>query len=220
MADEFQFEVAFRNKRYNDAEKGLIALGNSISNGVLTKLPPVLKTELRNYLDSVALALQQRHGNPWPGGTTASTLSRRSGKLIASIPESVRVYGGSLGDIEGLIGSAEPYARIQETGGTIYPVKAQWLTVPLPAALNSDGTPKKATAREWDNTFIIKSKAGNLIIVQKNGADLIPLYVLKKSVTIPPRMKMRETVEVGIPYFQELAVEAMVKTIQGAIANP
>lgn len=218
MADPFTIEFDFRSKRFTDAEKGLIALGHAVSDGVLTKLPAVLKTEIRDYLDSVALALAKRHGNPWPTGTTKSSLSYRSGALIASIKDSVAVYGSSISDIYGTIGSDRVYAGIQETGGTIYPKNAQYLTVPLPAALNQDGTPIKAKARDWDNTFIIRGKSGSLLIVQQFGGDIIPLYVLVKSVTIPPRLKMLETIETGMTYFQERTVEAMLKAFQDAMA--
>lgn len=80
-----------------------------------------------------------------------------------------------------------PYAKIHEFGGEIRPTKQQALTIPLPAAKTASGA-LKAPAREWGNTFIVKTKNGEAIIAQKNGNSLIPLFALKKKVTIPPRL--------------------------------
>lgn len=72
------------------------------------------------------------------------------------------------------------YADIQERGGTIKPKNKQYLTVPLPGV--------KGTAANFPNAFIIKSKAGNLLIVERAGQGGIhPLFVLKKEVILPAR---------------------------------
>jgi len=219
MAGDFTIEFEFRNKRFQDAAKGLLAFSKSLNTAWVRNLPDVLKRELKAFLDLTARALSQRHGNPWPGGTSGSTLSRRSGALVSAIQNSVKVYGNTLRDIQGTIGAPGLlYGRIQETGGVITPKRAQYLTVPLPAALNADGTPKKRSARDWDKTFIIRSKAGNLLIVQKNGRDLVPLYVLRTSVTIPSRMQMRKTLETGLGYFVDKAQHAMLTEIQRGLA--
>ncbi len=52
-------------------------------------------------------------------------------------------------------------------------------------ALNANGTPIKLSAREWTNTFVAKSKAGNLIIFQKRGRQIAPLYVLEEQGDYP-----------------------------------
>jgi len=165
---------------------------------------------LRQFLDDVAQAMVERHSNPWPSGTTPQTLSKRSGKLLQSIVSSVNVRGTTFTTIQGFIGGSH-IARVQEFGATITPKRAKFLTVPLPAALNENGTPKKQKARDWKNTFVAKSKAGSLIIFQKRGASIIPLYVLKTSVTIPPRLGLRQTLEVGIPYFVDRAMDSIVR---------
>jgi hypothetical protein len=197
---EISFE--FRTKRFQDAAKGLIAFGQSFS-AAWDQVPPVLKSELRDYLAGVARALASRHGNPWPSGTTNTSLSRRSGQLIAAIPKSVAVYGQSFADIYGTIGTGDLiYGRLQEAGGWVRPKKSKYLTIPLPAALNADGTPKKTSAREWENTFVLRSKAGNLLIVQKT------------EVYVPPRLMLSTTLQAGLPYFVEHAMEAMLRKVQ------
>jgi hypothetical protein len=209
MAFELNFE--FRNQRFNDASKGLRAFTDALSKD-WDGAAKVLSAEMRVYLDAVAKALATRHGNPWPGGTGAQTLSKRSGALVASIEKSVDIRGTTFGDLTGYISAAFP-GIVHEFGATIRPKTAKYLTVPLPAALDANGIPLKKSARDWENTFVARSKAGNLIIFQRRMSQTVPLYVLKSSVRIPPRLGMRQTLDVGIPYFVDKAMDAMVKDI-------
>jgi phage gpG-like protein len=207
VATTVEFSLEFRNKRYNSAADGLKALAKQLSKAPDVAVEP-LKKSLKEYVEAVAEALARRHGNAWPGGTTPTTLSRRSGKLIDEIRKSATVAA----EIGG--GNAR-YAGIQEYGGVVTPKKASYLTIPLKAALNADGTPKKQSAREWLNTFVIKSKAGNLLIVMRDGPNLVPLYVLKSQVKIPPRLRMGETVRAGMGAFVDEASKAMYDAIMG-----
>lgn len=213
---QITIEFQFRSQRFKNAADGLRLFADSVT-GSFARLPETFKKELKDYLDTVAEALAKRHGNPWPSGTTSSSLSTRSGNLIATIRNSVRVYGSTLNDIGGSI-SAPFYARIHETGGTISAKNVKYLTIPLPAALNANGTPIKRSARDWENTFILKSKRGNLLIMQRNGKDLIPLYVLKTEVQIPARLHMADTINSGKGYFVDKAMAAMLLEVQKGIA--
>jgi hypothetical protein len=69
------------------------------------------------------------------------------------------------------------------------------------------------SARDWPNTFVAKTKAGNLVIFQKRGATIVPLYVLKTQVTIPPRLNMRTSLDAGLPYFVDRAMDAIVRSV-------
>ena len=213
-AYEINFE--FRSQRFQDAEKGLKAFSD-----VLMKdwdgSAKVLSAELKDFLDSVAQALANRHSGGWPGGTTAATLSRRSGALTDAIIKSVEVLGATMNTIEGHIGAPGiPYARIQEDGGTITAKGGKFLCIPLPAALDSNGLPLQSSPREWPNTFCARSKAGNLLIFQRVGTNIRPLYVLKESVVIPARLGMKTTLDAGLPYFVSRAMDEMVRNIREA----
>lgn len=150
---------------------------------------------------------------------TGPILSRRTGHLAQSIESNIS-YDGD--DLMAEIGSGVankfrmPYANIHEDGGVITPKKAKYLTIPLEAALTRAGVPKKASARDWANTFIRKSKGGNLIIFQaaKSG-KIIPLYVLKRSVSIPGRQYLSRTVL----QMRERFLMAMNGAIQRGIDN-
>jgi hypothetical protein len=159
MAGTVEFGFEYRNKRFQDAEKGLRALARSLELGMAATGPAIAK-EMRAFLEITATALAKRHGNPWPGGTSARTLSRRSGRAISSIRDGVRVSGSRLGEIEGSLGGVS-YLKTHEYGATITPKKSKWLTIPLPAALNPDGTPIKRSAKEWRNTFVAQTEHGN-----------------------------------------------------------
>ena len=217
MPGPMNIEFQFRDKRFTDASAGLKAFNDALKKD-WDGSAKVLSRELKTFLDSVAQALASRHSGGWPGGTGADTLSRRTGALVNSIIASVRVNGETFATIQGSIGSDVPYAGIQEFGGTIVPKNATYLTIPLPAALDGSGVPLYAKARDWPNTFVARSKAGNLIIFQKRGSSIVPLYVLKTSVTIPPRLGMKKTLDAGLPYFVGRAMDALVAgiTAQGA----
>lgn len=211
MAATFELGFEFRNQRFRDAERGLRVFAAELSKD-WDGAAKILSAEIKTYLDSVAAALAQRHGTPWPGGTGPKSLSKRSGNLVASIEKSVKVTGSTFGELEGHISAAFP-GIVHEFGATIKPKKAKFLTVPLPAALDSRGIPIRKSARDWPNTFVARSKAGNLIIFQKRGTEIVPLYVLRSSVKIPPRLGMRETLSIGIPYFVERAMDRIVKGV-------
>jgi phage gpG-like protein len=207
---ELSFE--FKNKRFGDAAAGLKAFSDELKKD-WDGSAKVLSRELKEFLDQVAQALSSRHGGGWPGGTSADTLSKRSGALIDSILRSVTVTGQTFDAIRGTIGSDVPYAAIQEFGGTIVPKNSKYLCIPLPAALDSSGLPLQSSPRDWPNTFVARSKAGNLLIFQRRGTSIIPLYVLKSSVTIPPRLGLKKTLDAGLPYFVERAMDQMVAAL-------
>lgn len=116
-------------------------------------------------------------------------LRRRTGELSRSFQMSLS--GTRLNDLTLRVFSRSPYAKIQEYGGTIVPKKAQWLAIPLDAVKTKGGV-ARGGPRDYQNTFFAKSKKGNLILFQKDSSGgIIPLFVMKKEVTIPPRLGMR-----------------------------
>lgn len=212
MASEMRLSFEWRTQRFADAAKGLNAFAAHFGRQ-FDNVPQVISRELKEWLDTVAEALSQRHGAAWPGGTGAKSLSRRSGFMLDSIRGSVRVEGRTIQTITGYI-SVPHQRKIHENGGVLRPTRAKYLTIPLPAALNANGTPKKSSARQWANTFVLKSRAGNLLIVQKNGTQITPLYVLKPEVYIPPRLGLMETAKAGTTLLADRMSEALLKELK------
>lgn len=204
------FEVDFRGKRYKSASAGLKALAQRMDKPMDT-MGQTLTIELRKFLKNAMQELANKHSRPYPGGTTSTTLSRRSGKGFLAIRDGWKVRGSN--NIESVVGEIYLPQRVavHEKGATITPKKAKYLTIPLPAALRSNGTPIKPSARQWRNTFVAESKKGNLLIFLKKGnGDIVPLYALKKSVKIPPRLGLTKHMYERMPRFVDRAFEAML----------
>ena len=108
--------------------------------------------------------------------------------------------------------SGVKYARLQEYGGVIRPKRAKYLTIPLRDAMTASGVQRYPDGARGlftsypDQMSVVRSpKSGNLFIVSdgKPGAKTAKgknsktqwLYILKKSVKIPPRLGFRKTFE-------------------------
>lgn len=171
---------------------------------------------LSDYLYRVAEILTERNSKSWPGGTSGSSISSRTGQSVDSIIKSVKVKGTTWATMKGTIGGRGTLA-IHEYGGTITS-GAKLMTIPLPAALSSRGT-SPPFARQWKNTFVARSKKGNLIIFQKRGAEIVPLYLLVSSVTLPPRLGMRKELGTQVPYFMARAADRVAQEFQKQLGS-
>lgn len=127
------------------------------------------------------------------GGTSADRLANRSGHLIRTtkpLPvqqESNRIFAG--------VEFSTKYARVHiGTEGqriVIKPVSAKMLAIPLNAAKTAAGVARYKSPRDVPGLHLIKSKAGNLLLVKtigKGKGKIIPMFVLKSMVTVPARV--------------------------------
>ncbi len=186
----------YEGREFATAKQAVLALDRVLTVDLRQRLPRILAVELERYLKRVATIVAVRNSRPYPGGTTGSSLSARSGAGVASIHNSVRVVPGS--NIQGVLGyiGGNFYLRTQEYGAVIRATRSEYLTIPLPAALDSRGVPLRRSARMWANTFVQRSRRGNLLIFQNRpGGAIVPLYVLKREVRIPPRLGMGLTLD-------------------------
>lgn len=181
-------EGAYKGSVYADPSAAVRALQDDLTYFADVVLPNAGRVAMERYLKLIAGRIAAKHSRPYPSGTSAATLSSRSGRAMKSVKGSIRVEE-RMNEVLGYIGG-EYYLKAHEFSMTIRARRSKYLTIPLPAALNSNGTPKKRRARDWAKTFVRKSKNGNLLIFQKQGDKIIPLYVLKKSVFIPARLGM------------------------------
>jgi len=117
-------------------------------------------------------------------------LKERTGRLKGSLTHEETAdtgeisAGGGPGEVD--------YAAIHHFGGTIKPKKRQFLTIPFPGGPADKRVPLRAA--DFADTFVAKG-----IIFQKRGEDdIVPLFILKKSVEIPARPYMyAEDADVG-----------------------
>jgi phage gpG-like protein len=122
----------------------------------------------------------------------SQVFEEQSGRLGASLtyqegPDSLTI---SAGGSPGGGADAVRYARIQHEGGTIRPKKAKFLTIPFPGGPADQRVPLRAS--DFDDTFIAKgiifrttSRGG-----RSGGEQIEPLFILKRSVTLPARPYM------------------------------
>lgn len=215
MATELEFGLRLPGSpRVQDARKGLERLAFRLGKSVETAAP-VLAREIEKFLNEVRQALIQRHSKPFVNPTNAPAtgeedLLRRSGGIM-----NIRVAIQSANDLNNVAGRLlVPFPiSVHEEGATIRARNAQFLTIPMPAALNSRGIPIRPSARDWPDTFVQRSRRGNLLIFQRRGGTIVPLYLLRRQVQIPPRLEAQKTIDAGSDFFVDTAIDAMANAI-------
>jgi phage gpG-like protein len=132
----------------------------------------------------------------------------RTGRLRGSITS--KMFYDDSGVLSAYIGSGArtgdplPYAGIHEYGGTVRPVRHKYLTIPLRANKTAAGVMRFSASEliSTGNTFVRPSKSFNLILFlkdkMKTKTKAIPMFVLVKSVNIPARKYLSETVDKNI----------------------
>ena len=142
----------------------------------LKSVPRAMKYQVTRWTVDTVKELKRR-----AAGMQKSGKGRKTGQLARNIGQTISAgnerYHATIGTGVGGTKSVV-YARIQDKGGTIVPRSKQYLTIPLGGV--------KGRADNYPNSFFIRSKAGNLLLVERKGKGGIrPLFVLKKQVTIP-----------------------------------
>jgi hypothetical protein len=160
--------------------------------------------------DAAARAAELVVGQIVKEDLSGKTLNVITGNLRRSLSSRV-IRGGNIVAAIGVIkGPAMKYAAIHEFGGTIKPVKGQYLAIPLRAAKSGGGRPRfpggpREAALKYPDTFVLKRPGKNPLIcatlrVKGKGKNagkvkgILPLFVLVKSVTMPARHWLSEGV--------------------------
>jgi phage gpG-like protein len=175
----------------------------------LDKLPEGIYGAAKTSFARAAVAAHAKITSRIQNGTP---MYRRSGNLARSMNFSVS--GDTLGSLNASVfssstvqGSPVIYAPIHETGGTVKAKNAYarvpggpYLNIPTSANKTASGV-QRLSAREVfaNGGKVIKSKKGNYLVFGKTARGFEPMFVLKKSVSIPARLQMRETVLGEVP---------------------
>jgi hypothetical protein len=136
--------------------------------------------------------LRGQQQGPSVGGGPLSGLHRRSGNLANGLNAALEESSAGFEERAWFSGPGAAYARIQEFGGTVKPTHGRFLWIPLAANLTSAGV-QRMTAREaiaTGNLFIQWHK-GPIAFMRSmvaRGAKLTPMFALKRSVELHPRM--------------------------------
>lgn len=207
----FQIDVRVGKRMFNRFETAVQFIDRELHLIWDVRSTPDLIKSMRETLNKINIEVRAQNSQSWNGSVfnPSDKLQRRSGKGLRSILDSIRVLPAfRLNDLDGRIGTG--LMTIHETGGTITAKRAKFLTIPLPAAMDAQGVPLKRRARDWDNTFVARSRAGNLIIFQRRtGGRITPLYLLKRSIKIRPRLGLAESVGNNLPFFERKVLDAV-----------
>lgn len=167
---------------------------------VLARVPETLrKANMRTlFLAGERGVARIRRQYRMAGQTTATATASRTGALADAYGhETNEEFGGGLRLDIGLVkpgtdAKVLEYARVHEARGTtrIVPRRARHLAIPLPAAKTARGV-ARGGPRDFLDTFVRRSKAGNLIIFQNRADTIVPLFVLKDFVKIKGRPALR-----------------------------
>lgn len=130
-----------------------------------------------------------------------STFKGRTGGMARSFKETFLATKDGAAATAGAL-SDSVYAPIQDEGGTIRPRSVQNLAIPLPAA----GVPVGKWPRHYakGELFRIKSKAGNMLLVKRDGKSIKPMFVLKPQVQIHGKGYLATALERAQPGITEI----------------
>lgn len=182
--------------------------------GLLARIGALKAPEVLMAFRRAALLVENRVKlNTTKGGV----LNSRTGKLRSSIGSVVREQDGKLAAHIGSgqrTGKPVVYANILEKGGIIRPVNRQWLTIPTQYAKSRAGA-GNMRAREVSNGFFQRTKEGTLILYQGGKTKPVPMFVLKKHVTIPAKRYLSLSLEQSQQAVFEELKNALGKLAEG-----
>lgn len=157
------------------------------------------------------------------GGGSGMGLNRRSGNLSRDWNTVASADAGNLTVHIETTGTGDKYARLQEFGGTVVPKSSEWLWIPLDQNKTSNGvariTPRQAVS---NGGFYTNARNGGKIFWayaltkaarKKAKGELVPLFVLKKSVYVPARMGATSLFESMLP----LLGYAVIAEVEGVL---
>lgn len=185
----------------------------------LKRLPEQLKEQLLDALDHIRKGFFKALYY-----STALKNKRFVATKAAGIGKYIRVYRnprkGNILDMELGIFTRDEIVSIQEKGGTIAAREAKMLAIPIANALDESGRLKKwfrgsKKSYKDDELFVISSK-GRLLLVKKSGGGLLAYFLLKKSVTLRPRLRFFDTWARMEGYRAQVIDKAIEKAINKA----
>jgi len=192
---------------------------------MLGKATPRLERQFglafRDIAQDIPAKLVRRMTDYSPGKRAAkSPIQVRTGRLARTVRGFKK--GDRLRDLRTVIvagGGDVKYAALQEYGGVVRPVRKKWLRVPLPEILTPAGDVKgdyeivERAGRYMTAGGLETYISGRAIMVDKGGKPT-PIWALVKSVTIPPRLGMGETIDGSGDEIRARFIEAIRRSLE------
>ncbi len=182
--------------------KAVITIDDSEVRELLREMPGHM---FKNTKTAISRAVLKTHAIV--SENTRSKLHIRTGALRRSIQKVVT--GNDMNSLQGEIWSDMIYAPLQEFGGTVRPKNNKYAHVPGGPYINIPLGPNKTPAGVMRSTatqvfsaggYIAKTQAGSWIVFNRAN---IPMFVLVKQATIPPRLGMLKAQEDVVPQLLE-----------------
>lgn len=152
--------------------------------------------------------------------TTPTATAVRTGALRAALGSRVEVTGTSVRGTFGYLNAAvSQYASVHEgwpdnrASTTIRPTQSKFLTIPLPGALTAAGVPR-GRARDFPNTFFARPN-GRLILFQRQGTNIVPLFLLVSQVVVPSRPALLPTMARFLPLIVQDLTQGATQLVRG-----
>lgn len=116
-------------------------------------------------------------------------------------------------------GIADKYAGLQEYGGTVRPVNSKYLWIPLDANKTPKGvariSPREAIAQGgFYRNGVFFGKPQTKAQGRGIGPHVVPLFALRKSVTVPARLGAGNLFRAMLPWLEVGLEQAMQEAIQ------
>lgn len=149
--------------------------------------------------------------------TGGGLLEPRTGQLRRALYATPATDSGTaITATVGVDSAIAPYGRIQELGGTIVPTQAGHLTVPLDEAKTSKGvasfSARQVIANPFNFGFAGTFVAKDVLFGKLSEGTIVPLFALKRSVTLPARGYLSSSLQEKAPDIRALVASAVQET--------
>jgi len=174
-----------------------------------TRIPQSLDAVMRTQLTQAVSYARARYLS---GGTTVDRLAVRTGGVRAAFQSRVSRQGPIVyGRIGYFSDDAPAWVGVHEYGATIRPRRARYLAIPLTEEARRVGSPRAYPSP----LFSARSRRGNLLLFRREGRAIVPVYLLRDSVTIPARPALAPTVARFAPQIAQELTAAIDRLLAG-----
>ena len=193
-------------------KNSLISIGENLTSFgglVLKNVKTAASIKLRMLpLVLIAQRAVARTARQYVSGPRPNRLGPVTGHLRRSIKTPLPRI--TISGVEADVVVESPYGRIHEEGGTIKPLRGNFLTIPLKKGL--------APLDHISGTFLIPSRSGGYVAARKeSGGELEPLYALVKEVEMPARPYLAPAVRDNSALITALYTTGYVESIRQAM---